>query len=108
MKSFYCSGKKLTMEETIQVYEWLRIDINIKNYLNPDLKLLSQKIKDELGIRVRPQTIERLIVMTNKFITSQPRSTPPIVNVIEALEYLYDELGEERHTGLRSARRLIS
>ncbi|WP_013627343.1 hypothetical protein [Rubinisphaera brasiliensis] len=104
----YSRGKRLSMEETVMVHEWLKKHEDIVKDALPHVEQICRRVKVDLGFPVTPNAIERLIGKPNELKPVAEADNSITGHLIEAIEHLYDQLGEERPESLVIARQLIA
>lgn len=108
MQTHYTRGKRLSMEETVMVYEWLKEHQDIVKDALPHVEQICRRVKADLGFPVTSNAIERLIEKPNELKPIEETDNAITERLIEAIEHLYDQLGEERPDCLVMARRMIA
>lgn len=101
-------SKRMTMEETVRVSDWIKTNENYVNENTESFEVVCRRILEEVGIETTPVAIERLSGKRQEQLNTVGVTKKAMLQLLESVENLYDELGEERHGGLAEARKLIS
>ena len=108
MLNSYSRGKRLSMEETVLVHEWLKKHKDIVKDALPHVEQICRRVNVDLGFPVTPNAIQTLLGKPNKLEPVVKSDNSITGHLIEAIEHLYDQLGEERPESLVIARQLIA
>lgn len=108
MKSDRARNKRISIEEGVWVHEWLKVNSNFVEEAYPDYQRICQRVEADTQIAITEVMIKRLLDSRLDPVTSQKIEATVADHLINALGHLYDQLGEQHHEGLTSARRLIS
>ncbi len=104
----YSLGKRLSMEETILVYEWLKEHEDFVEESLPNLERICRRVKSDLGLPVAPKAIERLAGRRIELQVPSDVDNSVVEHLVDAIEFLFDQLCEERQHGLATARKMMS
>lgn len=108
MKSDRPRKKRISIEEGVYVHEWLKANADFVENALPNYERICQRIEVDTQIAVAKTMLKSLWDIRLVPMTSQKVESTIVEHLLKALEHLYDQLGEQHHEGLTSARRLIS